>query len=186
TLTVLFNNQGYLSMKMGTQQLYPQGWAMKTDTFYGAPITPRPDYAALARAFAGYGETVADPGEIRPALQRALEAVRGGKAALVDVLLDRYNLAKKKDLLHSSTRRDPDRQTMAAAAPVRGAPTWACGSVRRTRTAPAPHPAPGSPAGCIPTRWGFGGLRSSRRHFPTLRAAEPRPWTGTARTSPLP
>ena len=87
TLTVLFNNQGYLSMKMGTQQLYPQGWAMKTDTFYGAPITPRPDYAALARAFAGYGETVEDPGEIRPALRRALEAVRGGKAALVDVIL---------------------------------------------------------------------------------------------------
>ena len=87
TLTVLFNNQGYLSMKMGTQQLYPQGWAMKTNTFYGAPITPRPDYASLARAFDGYGETVEDPGEIRPALQRALEAVRGGRAALVDVVL---------------------------------------------------------------------------------------------------
>jgi thiamine pyrophosphate-dependent acetolactate synthase large subunit-like protein len=87
TLTVLFNNQGYLSMKMGTQQLYPQGWAVKTNTFYGAPITPRPDYAALVRAFAGYGETVEDPEQIRPALQRALEAVRGGKAALVDVIL---------------------------------------------------------------------------------------------------
>lgn len=87
TLTVLFNNQGYLSMKLGTQQLYPQGWAVKTNTFYGAPITPHPDYAALARAFNGYGETVEDPGQIRPALQRALEAVRGGKAALVDVVL---------------------------------------------------------------------------------------------------
>jgi acetolactate synthase-1/2/3 large subunit len=88
TLTVLFNNQGYLSMKRGVQQLYPQGWAVKTNTFYGSPITPRPDYAAIARAFAGYGETVEDPEGIRSALQRALEAVRGGKAALVDVVLD--------------------------------------------------------------------------------------------------
>ena len=74
-------------MKLGTQQLYPQGWAMKTDTFYGSPITPRPDYATLARAFAGHGETVEDPRAIRPALQRALEAVQGGRAALVDVIL---------------------------------------------------------------------------------------------------
>lgn len=87
TLTVLFNNQGYLSMKLGIQQLYPQGWAEKTNTFYGAPITPRPDYAALARAFDGYGETVEDPRQIRPALLRALEAVRGDRAALVDVVL---------------------------------------------------------------------------------------------------
>jgi acetolactate synthase-1/2/3 large subunit len=87
TLTVLFNNQGYLSMKRGVQQLYPQGWAVKTNTFYGAAIAPRPDYAAIARAFDGYGETVEDPGKIRPALQRALEAVRGGKVALVDVVL---------------------------------------------------------------------------------------------------
>jgi acetolactate synthase-1/2/3 large subunit len=88
TLTVLFNNRGYLSMKRGVQQLYPQGWAVQTNTFYGSAITPRPDYAALARAFAGYGETVEDPGQIRSALQRALEAVRGGKIALVDVVLD--------------------------------------------------------------------------------------------------
>jgi len=87
TLTVLFNNQSYLSMKLGTQQLYPQGWAVQTDTFYGAPITPHPDYAALARAFGGYGEMVEDPGQIGSALQRAIDAVREGKAALVDVVL---------------------------------------------------------------------------------------------------
>jgi acetolactate synthase-1/2/3 large subunit len=87
TLTILFNNQSYLSMKLGTQQLYPQGWAVKTNTFYGAPITPHPDYAAIARAFDGYGEMIEDPGQLRPALLRAIEAVREGKAALVDVVL---------------------------------------------------------------------------------------------------
>ncbi len=88
TLTVLFNNQGYASMKYGTQQLYPQGWAVQADTFYGAPIHPRPDYASLARAFGGHGETVEEPQQIGPALLRGLEAVSQGKAALVDVGLD--------------------------------------------------------------------------------------------------
>ncbi len=87
TLTILFNNQSYLAMKLGTRQLYPQGWAEQTSTFYGAPITPHPDYAALARAFNGYGELVEDPLQIRPALQRAIEVVRGGQSALVDVVL---------------------------------------------------------------------------------------------------
>jgi acetolactate synthase-1/2/3 large subunit len=87
TLTILFNNRSYLAMKLGTQQLYPQGWAAQTNTFYGAPITPHPDYAALARAFNGYGELVEDPAQICPALQRAVEVVRGGQAALVDVVL---------------------------------------------------------------------------------------------------
>jgi acetolactate synthase-1/2/3 large subunit len=87
TLTVLFNNQSYLSMQLGTQHLYPQGWAVRTETFYGAPILPHPDYAAIARAYDGYGETVEEPGQIRPALLRAIAAVRAGKAALVDVVL---------------------------------------------------------------------------------------------------
>jgi acetolactate synthase-1/2/3 large subunit len=87
TLTVLFNNQSYLSMRLGTQQLYPQGWAARTETFYGAPILPHPDYAGIARAYDGHGETVEEPGQLRSALQRAIEAVRAGKAALVDVVL---------------------------------------------------------------------------------------------------
>jgi acetolactate synthase-1/2/3 large subunit len=72
-------------MKLGTQQLYPQGWAVRMETFYGAPITPHPDYAALA--FNGHGELVEDPAYIRPALQRAIDATRAGKTALVDVVL---------------------------------------------------------------------------------------------------
>jgi acetolactate synthase-1/2/3 large subunit len=74
-------------MRLGTQQLYPQGWAVRTETFYGAPILPHPDYAAVARAYDGHGETVEAPDQVRPALQRAMEAVRAGKAALVDVLI---------------------------------------------------------------------------------------------------
>ena len=50
-----------------------------------------PDYAALARAFDGYGEKVEDPGQVRAALQRGLEAVAGGRLALLDMRLEPIN-----------------------------------------------------------------------------------------------
>ncbi|MGF1551314.1 MAG: thiamine pyrophosphate-binding protein [Paracoccaceae bacterium] len=46
----------------------------------------RTDFAALARAFGGHGETVTAPGEAGPALGRALEA---GRFALVEIAIPR-------------------------------------------------------------------------------------------------
>ena len=90
-LVVLFNNSGYLSQKSGIPKHYPDGFAVKSQTFVGTSITPRPDYAAIARAFDGFGETVEDPGEVRPALQRGLGAVAKGQVALVDMRLQPIN-----------------------------------------------------------------------------------------------
>ncbi|MGE0821390.1 MAG: thiamine pyrophosphate-dependent enzyme [Candidatus Binatia bacterium] len=87
TLTIVINNGGYQAMRLGTQQIYPQGFAVQTQNFYGTPISPHPDYAAIARAFDGYGETVDKPDQIRPTLQRGFAAVAGGKAALIDVVI---------------------------------------------------------------------------------------------------
>ena len=39
------------------------------------------------RAFDGYGEKVEEPGEVRAALQRGLNAVAAGQVALIDVRL---------------------------------------------------------------------------------------------------
>jgi len=44
------------------------------------------DCAAVARALGGHGERVADPSDLRPALERAIESVSGGTAALVEVI----------------------------------------------------------------------------------------------------
>ena len=45
------------------------------------------DFAMLARSFGLYGDgPVLDPDQIRPALARALEVVRGGRLALVDTI----------------------------------------------------------------------------------------------------
>ena len=47
------------------------------------------DYAAMARAFGGYGERVTDPGEIRLALQRGIEATGNGQPALLEFITDK-------------------------------------------------------------------------------------------------
>jgi len=90
-LVVLFNNHGYLSMKSGVPKYYPEGWAVQTKTFAGTSIAPSPDYAAIVRAFDGYGEMVEDPGELRPALERGLKAIRGAQAAMIVIRLKPVN-----------------------------------------------------------------------------------------------
>jgi acetolactate synthase-1/2/3 large subunit len=86
-ITVIMNNAGYLSMKLGITSLHRQGWAAKSNTFFGAAITPNPRYAEIAKAFDGYGETVEDPKEVEPALARAFAAERSGRSALLDIRL---------------------------------------------------------------------------------------------------
>ena len=44
------------------------------------------DYAAMARAFGGYGERVTDPAEIMPAIQRGIEQTQAGMPALLEFI----------------------------------------------------------------------------------------------------
>ena len=44
------------------------------------------DYAAMARAFGGYGERVSDPAEMPKAMKRAMDAVSKGNQALLNVI----------------------------------------------------------------------------------------------------
>ena len=90
-LIVIFNNAGYLSQKAGIPQHFPDGWAVKSNTFIGTSITPTPDYSSLARMFDGYGEKVEDPGQVRAALLRGLEAISRGQLALIDIKLEPIN-----------------------------------------------------------------------------------------------
>ena len=90
-LIVLFNNLGYLSQKSGVPRYFPDGWAVRTKNFVGTSIVPSPDYAAIAKAFDGYGERVEEPGDVRRALERGLKAVAGGQLALIDIRLAPVN-----------------------------------------------------------------------------------------------
>jgi thiamine pyrophosphate-dependent acetolactate synthase large subunit-like protein len=56
----------------------------------GVDIMPPPDYASIARACGAYGRMVEDPVDVLPVLKEAIEQVRGGKMAVVDVRLERW------------------------------------------------------------------------------------------------
>ena len=86
TLTVIFNNRKYVSMEGMHRKMYPDGTAVTTDTFHGTHINA-PDFTKIAEAFGGWGEQVTDPDALEDALQRGLEAVSGGKAAILDVIV---------------------------------------------------------------------------------------------------
>jgi len=90
-LVLLFDNAGYFSQKNDVVREYPQGWAVRTDQFIGTSITPMPDYALLAKAFGGVGEKVERPRDVRPALERGLQAIAKGQLALVHLVLEPVN-----------------------------------------------------------------------------------------------
>ncbi len=87
-MTVIYNNGCYAAMK-GHARYYPEGYSVTSDKYYGVSCGPTPSYAKIAEAFGGYAETVEDPGQVEPALRRALKHVRGGALALLDVRLRR-------------------------------------------------------------------------------------------------
>lgn len=88
-ITIVIGNNGrYRAMQMATQLLYPDGWSQKTENFYGSFLSPSIKYADMAALVGGYGEQVTDPGQIRPALERALCANAQGQVAILNIIID--------------------------------------------------------------------------------------------------
>jgi thiamine pyrophosphate-dependent acetolactate synthase large subunit-like protein len=53
------------------------------------------DYAAMARAFGGYGERVTAPAEIVPAIKRGIEETKRGKAALLEFITQKETVISR-------------------------------------------------------------------------------------------
>ena len=60
-----------------------EGYSAMSD-YNGSTIAPSPDFAGIARSVGAYGEKVTQPDQVEPALQRALAALKGGQAAVLD------------------------------------------------------------------------------------------------------
>jgi acetolactate synthase I/II/III large subunit len=88
-LIVVFNNRQYLSMKLNHLRFYPEGTAVTEDDFRGVDLSDQPDLAALAEPFGLLGLSLDDPAELRAGLEKALQAVRGGTTAIVDIRVNR-------------------------------------------------------------------------------------------------
>jgi acetolactate synthase-1/2/3 large subunit len=85
TLTVVANNHQWLAVRMSTLAVYPDGAAAKANVMPVQDLNPSPDFEKIAESCGGYGEKVDGPDNLTPALTRALDKVRSGTQALLNV-----------------------------------------------------------------------------------------------------
>jgi len=86
-ITILFNNGIHGTIRMHQERDYPHR-VVGTDL-------KNPDFAALARAFGGHGETVRETNEFAPAFTRAQAS---GKPSIIHCFLDPQAITPAKTL----------------------------------------------------------------------------------------
>lgn len=86
-LTIIYNNGGWKSPRMSTVYVHPQGPAERNDTYWVAAGAGA-DLAAIAESTGGaVGFRVEHRDQLQATLANAMETVRAGKSAVVDVRL---------------------------------------------------------------------------------------------------
>lgn len=90
-LTVIYNNQGWNATKKNYLSLYPDGESKKQDRYYVNFDQPA-DLSRIAEAAGGaYARKIEHPAELREALKQAMEEVRNGRSAVIDVRLSKIS-----------------------------------------------------------------------------------------------
>lgn len=87
-LTVIFNNALYGAVRNSTKAMYRDGHASQEAHRMLADLSPSPRFEHAVEASGGLGIRVERADELPAALARAVEAVRGGRQALVNVLCE--------------------------------------------------------------------------------------------------
>jgi thiamine pyrophosphate-dependent acetolactate synthase large subunit-like protein len=87
-LSIMHNNRAYHQEVMHIQRMANRHQRGVTTAGIGTTIeNPNIDYAGLARSLGVHGEgPITDPKELGGAIKRALDVVRRGEPALVDVV----------------------------------------------------------------------------------------------------
>jgi acetolactate synthase-1/2/3 large subunit len=86
-LTIVFNNQMWGAVKRNTREVYPDGFAAKSNREPLTYFDPALRFDKAVEVAGGYGESVQDPKEVPRALERALKAVEVEKRqALLNVV----------------------------------------------------------------------------------------------------
>ena len=85
-LTVIFNNQMWGAVKRNTREVYPDGYAAKSNreplTYFETGMR----FEKAVEIVGGYGECVEDSAELPKALGRALDAIGEGRQAVLNVV----------------------------------------------------------------------------------------------------
>jgi len=85
-LTVVLNNGEWGAVRHSILDLYPHGYAAKSDEVPLTRLVPSPDFALVAKASRAHAESVTNADDLAAALTRALAAVVDeGRQALLDV-----------------------------------------------------------------------------------------------------
>jgi amino acid adenylation domain-containing protein len=84
-LTVIFNNQQYHATAEAILTVSPEGSARKSGNYPACDLPMPPMYARVAEALGLWAKTVQEPAELLSVLRQALDEVRGGRSALVDI-----------------------------------------------------------------------------------------------------
>ncbi len=83
---VVLNNRGFLSIRDLQHDVYGEARRFATEFRTAAGNLVSPDFTALAAAFGVGAEKVSEPGQVRPALERALAS---GEPRLLEVTVNR-------------------------------------------------------------------------------------------------
>ncbi len=88
---IVYNNQGWMGCMGHGQERVPDGWASKTNFSEISGLSPTPDFGKIAESVGGYGQTVENPWDVRPALEKALKVVKNeGRVACLNFMLAHY------------------------------------------------------------------------------------------------
>jgi thiamine pyrophosphate-dependent acetolactate synthase large subunit-like protein len=87
-LTVMFNNRAYHQETMHLQRMANRMDRDVRNAHIGTTLTnPNIDYASIARGLGVFGVgPISDPSQLRDAIRRALQVVKAGEPALIDVV----------------------------------------------------------------------------------------------------
>ncbi|MCL2408789.1 MAG: thiamine pyrophosphate-requiring protein [Oscillospiraceae bacterium] len=86
-MTVIYNNQGWNAPKQITTRQHPDGYAVRDNNFWTS-LNPPARLDLVAEAAGGaFARTVENPKELRKILAEGWEAVRQGRAAVINVML---------------------------------------------------------------------------------------------------
>jgi acetolactate synthase-1/2/3 large subunit len=90
-LVVMYNNRAYYNDWAHQIHVAETRGTDPARAYIGMDLEgPEPDFAHIARGMEWFAEgPIADPADIAPALARAIEQVKAGKPALVDIIVDR-------------------------------------------------------------------------------------------------
>jgi acetolactate synthase-1/2/3 large subunit len=86
TLTVIYNNEMWNAVRRNTRDVYPDGYAAKSNQEPLTYFEPGTHFEKAVEALDGYGEKVERPDALPAALDRALERVAGGQQAVLNVI----------------------------------------------------------------------------------------------------